>query len=96
LYNARRRDKTTTLSHRKMAKRVVLKNRQLEIQPRMEDVMVVAEGTQVAQLPDEFEVVDCEGKRVEPTHDFYVTAETMDPEHMLLDWDGMTPGFSGL
>ncbi|WP_178076130.1 hypothetical protein [Paenibacillus oralis] len=49
--------------------------------------MFVKEGTKFASLKDTgFHVVSEDGKPIQPTGTFYISLETIDPSHVIIDW----------
>lgn len=52
---------------------------------KVTDVCVIGEDTLMTDLPDNFQIVDAEGDEISPTGRFIMTAETMDPYHLVVD-----------
>lgn len=46
---------------------------------------VLKVGVTLAPLPSGVKVLDDEGEPIAPSHGFWVTTETLDPYHMLID-----------
>lgn len=50
-----------------------------------ERILVLGGDVELAKVPTDIVVVDGEGKVVKPSGEFYVTIETFDPFHALVD-----------
>jgi len=51
----------------------------------MPGVHIVPAGTRMTLLPEWVEVVNSKGAKIEATGRFYVTVESLDPYHLLVD-----------
>lgn len=52
---------------------------------KVTDVCIIGEDTPMTDLPDNFQIVDAEGAEIKPTGRFLMTAETIDPYHIVVD-----------
>ncbi|MFB5269350.1 hypothetical protein ACE41H_21560 [Paenibacillus enshidis] len=48
-------------------------------------VSILKEETKITKLPSAYPVVDSEGYLIKPSGQFYITTETFDPYHMVID-----------
>jgi len=50
-------------------------------------VVLIKPDAQVVRLPDRIRILSGDSP-IEPTWGFWISVETMDPYHAILDWDG--------
>jgi hypothetical protein len=55
---------------------------------RSESARFVVEGTRVAPLPAAFSVWTLEKIELKPLCRFWITIDTVDPYHCVIDWEG--------
>jgi len=52
-------------------------------------IQVMKHDAYVVMLPDDFKVINPEdGTVIDAEHTFWITTETFDPYHAVIDWDG--------
>lgn len=73
---------STFLSNKRVCVKVARKGNKLEVQ---EGIYFLAPGTAVLPIKSIDKIVDIEGNEIEATGQFYTTAETIDPYHMITD-----------
>lgn len=49
------------------------------------EICIVKSDTLVAELPGEFSIVNELGEEIKPTGNFLITAETIEPYHLVID-----------
>jgi hypothetical protein len=60
-----------------------------------EQFKILKPDTQIAELPDDIAVMAPVGKQaVPPERRFWITVQTFDPYHAVLDWDGQPPAIT--
>lgn len=45
----------------------------------------VDKSTPIVKMPENFQIIDENGEELKPTGEFYVTVQTIDPYHLVLD-----------
>lgn len=53
-------------------------------------INIAKPGTKFAKLPTDFKVVDSNGDEIPTTGSYYISTETIDPHHLIIDY---TPTF---
>ena len=52
-------------------------------------IHLLKDDTQVVELPEDYTILNPEdGTPIEPSFSFWITTETFDPFHAVIDWDG--------
>ena len=72
-----------TLGKPYVAVKVQVKGNKLIVLP--EGVSILNPETKISILPQKFKVFDCDGEEINPTKNFYITANTINPYHFLID-----------
>jgi hypothetical protein len=50
---------------------------------------ILRDDTYVVEIPKDYKIIDPnEGLIIEATHNFWITAETFNPFHAVIDWSG--------
>ena len=50
-----------------------------------DSICMIKQGTLVADLPDDWKIVDEDGKEIKSAGRFLISAETIDPYHLVVD-----------
>lgn len=51
-------------------------------------VSLLKNDAKLTELPDMFVIETEDGERVQPSGQFLITTETIDPYHLIVDWNG--------
>jgi hypothetical protein len=71
-----------TLDKPYCAVKIKVKGKKLIIQ---DGIVIAKPDTQIAELPENYKIVNKDNEEIQPTNKFYISVETINPYHLIFD-----------